>query len=273
MDKYRAIPTGYMTVGELAKKMGVTVRTLQYYDKEGFFSPSAESAGGRRLYTHKDLIKLYQILSLKHLGFSLEDIKNKIIPLDTPAEVAEVLAKQAADIKNKIQNLSQAYEDIMLLQAEVLQIQSVDFKKYADILTNIQMKNEFYWLIKHFDEPVLEHIENHFDQESSMEFANRFKQLCDKIYALQQDNVPPDNEAAQALAKSFWEMAMEFADKDMNILTRLMKLEQINENENLWEGKQATVNTYIKEALDIYFSRIGGPPIPEESEKAKGDIP
>lgn len=37
MAKYRAIPEGFMTVGQLAKKMNVTVRTLQYYDKEGFF--------------------------------------------------------------------------------------------------------------------------------------------------------------------------------------------------------------------------------------------
>lgn len=110
MEKNRAIPKGYMTIGELAKKMGVTVRTLQYYDKEGFFSPSSVSEGGRRLYTDKDLIKLYQILSLKHLGFSLEDIKNRVISLDTPADVAEVLAEQAAVIKNEIQNLSQAYD-------------------------------------------------------------------------------------------------------------------------------------------------------------------
>ena len=38
MAKYRAIPVGFMTVGEAARKMGVTVRTLQYYDKEGLFS-------------------------------------------------------------------------------------------------------------------------------------------------------------------------------------------------------------------------------------------
>ena len=41
MTKYRAIPQGFMTVGEVAKKMGVTVRTLQYYDKEGLLSPKA----------------------------------------------------------------------------------------------------------------------------------------------------------------------------------------------------------------------------------------
>lgn len=45
MPNNRMIPEGYMTVGEVAKKMGVTVRTLQYYDKEGLFSPSVESAG------------------------------------------------------------------------------------------------------------------------------------------------------------------------------------------------------------------------------------
>ena len=55
--------------------MDVTVRTLQYYDREGVLSPSAESAGGRRLYTDKDLVRLHQILSLKSLGFSLDDIK------------------------------------------------------------------------------------------------------------------------------------------------------------------------------------------------------
>ena len=43
MAKYRAIPKGYMTVGEVAKKMGITVRTLQYYDKEKLLCPSNPS--------------------------------------------------------------------------------------------------------------------------------------------------------------------------------------------------------------------------------------
>ena len=131
MAKYAAIPQGYMTVGEAAKKMGVTVRTLQYYDKEGLLSPSAESSGGRRLYTDKDFVKLHQILSLKSLGFSLEDIKKRLISLDTPADVAEALTKQADEIRCKIEQLSETLTAIEQLKAEVLQMQSVDFKKYA----------------------------------------------------------------------------------------------------------------------------------------------
>ena len=46
MDKYQAIPQGYMTVGKVAKKMNVTVRALQHYDREGLLSPSAMSEGG-----------------------------------------------------------------------------------------------------------------------------------------------------------------------------------------------------------------------------------
>lgn len=257
----RAIPKGYMTVGQLAKKMGVSVRTLQYYDKEGFFSPSSVSEGGRRLYTDKDLIKLYQILSLKHLGFSLEAIKNRIISLDTPADVADALAEQAAVIKNEIQNLSQAYDEIKMLREEVLQMQSVDFKKYADILANIQIKNEFYWLIKYFDEPMLDHIRKHFDKESSLEFMQRFKQLLDDIYTLQKEKIPSDSEAAQALAKSFWEMIMEFIDGDLSMLPKIMDFTKVDTNGNQWEKKQAIINAYIGEALDIYFAKSGVIPL------------
>ena len=105
MERYRAIPQGYMTVGEVAKKMDVTVRTLQHYDKEGLLSPSAVSDGGRRLYTDKDIVKLHQILSLKHLGFSLDDIRDRLIPLDAPADVAQILSEQAAIIRDKITGL------------------------------------------------------------------------------------------------------------------------------------------------------------------------
>ena len=53
----------FLTVGELARLMGTTVRTLQYYDREGILKPSSFSEGGRRLYSAKDVVKLHQILS------------------------------------------------------------------------------------------------------------------------------------------------------------------------------------------------------------------
>lgn len=62
-------------VGELAKATGLTIRTLHYYDQIGLFSPSGHSASGHRLYSEKDFSRLQQILSLKDLGLSLEEIQ------------------------------------------------------------------------------------------------------------------------------------------------------------------------------------------------------
>jgi DNA-binding transcriptional MerR regulator len=54
----------------------VSIRTLRYYDKVGLLSPSQYTEAGYRLYTDADLLRLQQILALKFLGFSLEEIKH-----------------------------------------------------------------------------------------------------------------------------------------------------------------------------------------------------
>lgn len=197
MSKYRAIPDGYMTVGEVAKKVGTTVRTLQYYDKEGLLSPSAESEGGRRLYTDKDLVILHQILSLKSLGFSLDDIKCRLISLETPTDVATALTEQADSIREKIEQLTASLTAIEQLKTEVLQMRTVNFKKYADIIVNLQIKNDSYYLIKRFDDDMLDHIRNQFDRESGLDFMDRFNRLSDEIVQLQKENVLPESDVSR----------------------------------------------------------------------------
>ena len=263
MAKYIAIPQGFMTVGEVAKKMGVTVRTLQYYDKEGLLSPSAESEGGRRLYTDKDLITLHQIISLKSLGFSLDDIKERLISLETPADVANALTEQADDIRKKIEQLQASFSAIEQLKAEVLQMQTVNFKKYADIIVNLQMKNDSYYLIKRFDDDTLDHIRSKFDKESGLDFMDRFNRLSDEIVQLQKENVPPESEKCQQVVKEYWGLIMEFTNGDMSMLPKLMEVGNIDTATNAWEERQKTVNDYLEPALQVYFSRLGTNPFEE----------
>ncbi|WP_438445026.1 MerR family transcriptional regulator [Gorillibacterium sp. sgz5001074] len=65
----------YLKVGELARLTGLTIRTLRYYDQMGLLHPSAQTEAGHRLYEEADLARLHQILTLKELGLSLEEIK------------------------------------------------------------------------------------------------------------------------------------------------------------------------------------------------------
>lgn len=265
MERYRAIPQGYMTAGAIAKKMGVTVRTLQHYDKEGLLSPSAISDGGRRLYTDKDIIKLHQILSLKHLGFSLDDIRDRLIPLDAPADVAQILSEQAAVIREKIAVLSESLSAIEALKTEVLEMQSVDFKKYADIIVNLEMKNDFYWLIKHFDSETLDHIRSQFDKESGIAFLQKFLHLQDEAIRLQDAGVPAESPEGLQFAKAYWDMILEFTNGDASMLPKLMQIGESDEFNQELKQTQVKANVFIEPALGAYFSDLGINPFQEET--------
>src|SRR6516225_9359805 len=65
-----------LQVGELARRTGLTVRTLHHYDEIGLLRPSLHTEAGYRLYTRGDVARLQQVLSLRQLGFALEEIRD-----------------------------------------------------------------------------------------------------------------------------------------------------------------------------------------------------
>ncbi|MCL2564447.1 MAG: MerR family transcriptional regulator [Defluviitaleaceae bacterium] len=255
MDKYRAIPENYMTVGELAKKMGVTVRTLHYYDKAGLLPPSSESKSGYRLYSDKDMVALNQILAMKHLGFSLDDIKNHFVTLETPDDVADALTEQATAIREKMKQLAESLETIEMLKAEVLQMQSVDFRKYAAIIENLQMKNVHYWAIKHFDDELFDHLRQ-YDKESAAKIVKTLNCLNIEGTRLHKKGILPESDKGQLFAKSYWELLITFVKGDMNLISKLAKIH--NSFDEKFNDKPAS--TFIYGALDIYLTKLNTDP-------------
>lgn len=70
---------GYYSSGEFARMAQVSVRTIRFYDKQNILKPSYVTPAGARFYTDSDFVKLQQILLLKYLGFSLDDIRDMTI--------------------------------------------------------------------------------------------------------------------------------------------------------------------------------------------------
>jgi DNA-binding transcriptional MerR regulator len=64
-----------LKVGELARRTGLTVRTLHHYDEIGLVKPSQHTESGHRLYTGHDVARLQQVRSLRQLGFGLEEVR------------------------------------------------------------------------------------------------------------------------------------------------------------------------------------------------------
>lgn len=66
--------TQHWKIGDMARLTGLSVRTLHHYDRIGLLHASARTASGHRLYAEADLERLQRIVSLRELGFSLDDI-------------------------------------------------------------------------------------------------------------------------------------------------------------------------------------------------------
>ena len=80
--------TGLLTIGELARATGLTVRTIRYWSDEGVLTPVARSPGGYRLYDAGSAARLELIRTLRELGLGLADVRRVLAGERTVAEVA-----------------------------------------------------------------------------------------------------------------------------------------------------------------------------------------
>ena len=125
------------TTGEFAKKAGVTIRTLRYYDKIGLLVPSSHSELGHRLYSKEDFGKLQKILTLKFIGLSLEDIAN-IMKYDlNHKDFKKSLEIQKEIMKKKIKHIQSIIKAIDEAADTIDFNKEMDWDKFINIISAI----------------------------------------------------------------------------------------------------------------------------------------
>ena len=96
---------GYYSSGQFARLAGVSVRTIRYYDKQNILKPSHVNENGARFYTDRDLARLQQILLLKYLGFSLDDIREMTVDTADYHMMKNSLEQQHKLIQDRIEQM------------------------------------------------------------------------------------------------------------------------------------------------------------------------
>ena len=112
---------GYYSSGEFARMAHVTLCTVRYYDKQDILKPSLVTESGARFYTDEDFARLQQILLLKYLGFSLDDIREMTISdsdyhfmlnsLNIQLRLVRDRIEQMQLVEKAIQDTAQAIQD------------------------------------------------------------------------------------------------------------------------------------------------------------------
>lgn len=127
-------PPGYYTSGQFAKMAHISIRTVRFYDKQNILKPSYISPAGYRFYTDQDFARLQQILLLKYLGFSLEDIKEMTINDTDYHFMLNSLKLQQKLIQDRIEQLQLVEKAIQDTSEEILSNHCVNWSHMLDII-------------------------------------------------------------------------------------------------------------------------------------------
>ncbi|MPW25877.1 MerR family transcriptional regulator [Alkalibaculum sp. M08DMB] len=245
-----------LSVGELASKCGVTVRTLQYYDTQGLLKPSKYSEGGRRMYSLKDVVCLQQILFLKSLGFSLEEIRDQLLPTDSSEQLIKVFIRQKDIINQQIQHMQLNMKTLEQVIEELSHNQNIDIKRLIAVIGSTQQNNPYTFMVRHMDENQMDYyIEQANGDKKFHEFNELLKELTNELIELYKKKSDPKELRMQSLAKRWWNIILEITNGDQH---QIQKIFNVGSNEKLWpedsvELKEAM--NLLGYALNVYFEK------------------
>lgn len=138
---------GYYSSGEFARMSHVTLRTIRYYDRRDILKPSFVTESGARFYTDGDFARLQQILLLKYLGFSLDDIREMTIDDLDYHFMLNSLNIQHKLVQDRIEQMQLVEKAIQDTADTIQRQQSIDWSRMLDLihLTNMEnsLKNQY----------------------------------------------------------------------------------------------------------------------------------
>jgi DNA-binding transcriptional MerR regulator len=131
-----------LKVGELAKRTGLTIRTLHHYDEIGLVKPSSHTESGHRLYTAGDLARLQQVLSLRQIGFSLDQIRDCLDKPDfSPVELIRV---HVARLQEQIKSQRELCRRLETLATYIQTAGDVSASDLLDLIAKIAATEKHY---------------------------------------------------------------------------------------------------------------------------------
>ncbi|HET9765440.1 MAG TPA: MerR family transcriptional regulator [Thermoanaerobaculia bacterium] len=201
-----------LRVGQLAKRTGLTVRTLHHYDELGIVSPRRRSAAGYRLYGEDDVARLLQAVLLRRLGLSLGEVR---AGLDDPRRtLPAALRAQAARLRDQI-----AHEQRLLARLDSLanRLEHDAGEAGNDVLETLEMLTMFD---KYLTEEQLATLAERKAQLGDAHIADveaEWPRLITAVRAAMERGVDPAAAELLPLVRRWQELVREFTGGDPQI--------------------------------------------------------
>ncbi|MEN0658489.1 MerR family transcriptional regulator [Caldifermentibacillus hisashii] len=191
----------FLKTGELASMTGITVRTLHYYDEVGLLKPSKITETGHRLYDMQSVTTLYQIMSLKDMGFNLDEIKGLIH--DIYIDIGKFIEVQITKIQEEINQKQLLLSRLRKLKHELKDNKNISIDYFKAIVPFINSSAD-----KYITKEQLDKIKNNLEgYKAESEIATEWIEFISKLKYCYKNKLPnTDLHAIECI--NYWKKLM-----------------------------------------------------------------
>jgi methyltransferase (TIGR00027 family) len=230
----------FLKIGELAKRAGLSVRTLHHYDSIGLLSPSARTDSAARLYGHQDLIRLHRIQALKGLGYSLPDIQQNLD--DSHIKPLEIIERQIAILDQQERHARELRQRLEYLATH---LQAGDETNAADWLNLLEMMTMYQ---RHLTLEEMVALRSPKGSTAGT-IAKQWAMIVEEVDQAMRNGIARDSAQAHALAWRWMRLVSDMTDNNAALANKLkgMQLSEPRMQEIL--GVDAVKFVWIGEAF------------------------
>ncbi len=210
-----------LKIGDIAKKTGVSIRSLRHYDKLGLLKPSGCSEAGYRLYSKEDICRLQQIVSLKQMNIPLKKIKSML--LEDSITLRETLQMQQVFLQQQLSQCKKLCKSINKLLAWLSKEESISLELIYSTMETINMLEKYYTSEQL---QALEQRDFHQDEEKGQEYAHAWQEVFAGLEKLRIAGVDPKDKQTKPLALKSRKLLEAFTAGDEGIMQGLHKMRE-----------------------------------------------
>lgn len=212
-------------IGELARRTGLTVRTLHHYDEIRLLSPAERSDGGHRVYGEADVGRLYRIVSLRSLGFPLEAIAAALDEEDFDPRAA---------VEDHLARLETQMEQQRQLQARLRRLlERLDTDDFLTTIEEMTMRQRYY-TPEQLDQ--LEQRRQSLDEDAIRDVEREWAEIFATLRAEMDAGTDPADPKLRPLAERGRELITMFTGGDPGITGALKQMWENEDPEQVSRG-------------------------------------
>lgn len=198
-----------LKVGELARRSGLTVRTLHHYDSIGLLKPSGRSDAGYRLYNRDDVARLHQVQALRRFGMALADIGQFLAKPGT--SLPDLIARQIDSLDQQIAEAAKLREQLTALRGQLLAGEEPELATWLTTLEQMTMYDKYFTKAELAQLPFLT------DPAAREEWPPMVEAVRQKMSA----GVPPSDPSVQKLAEQWMATFRRQTGNNPDLMTRV----------------------------------------------------